>query len=147
MKLPVPQRGQPFDISFVYKITESINALWDKVAINVSSYASLWTREGQKQIRISEAKIVTNQKALTLGSSVKANDEQTFDYTFDLAFRYPPVVTVSVILNGSVTASNKNAYAVITSVSTNTVEGFVIFEKGGDVSGVSVNIIAVGLPV
>jgi hypothetical protein len=147
MKLPVPQRGQPFDISFVYKITESINALWDKVAVNVSAYASLWTKEGPKQIRVSETKIITGRATLNLGASVKANDDKEFIYDFDISFRYPPVVTVSPILDGTATAANKNVYAVISSVTTSQVKGFVKFEKAGDVSGMSVNIIAVGLPV
>jgi hypothetical protein len=147
MKLPVPQRGQPFDISFVYKMTESINALWDRLAINVSAYASLWTREGVKQRRASEVKIITGNASLNLGASVKADDYKEFVYDFDIAFALPPIVTASPIVDGTTTVANKNVYAVIGSVTTSQVKGFVKFEKAGDLAGMSVNIIAIGVPV
>jgi len=147
MKLPVPQRGQPFDISFVYKITESINALWDRMAVNVSTYASLWTRDGTKERRATEVKIITGKADVSLGASVKANAEREFSYIFNIPFAYPPIVTVSPIVNGTATAANKNAFAVITSVTTNEVKGFLQFEKAGDVAGMSVNVIAIGIPV
>jgi hypothetical protein len=147
MKLPVPQSGQPFDISFVYKMTESINALWDRLSINVSAYASLWTSSGIKQRRVSEVKIITGKAPLNLGASVKADDYKEFIYDFDIAFSLPPVVTASPIVDGTTTAANKNVYAVISSVTTSQVKGFVKFEKAGDISGMSVNIIAIGVPV
>lgn len=147
MKLPVPQRGQPFDISFVYKMTESINALWDRIAVNVSAYASLWASGTQKQRRITEVKIVTAKVNLNLGASVKLDDYQGFEYTFDISFAYPPIVTVSPSIDGTTTPANKNVYAVISSVTTSEVKGFVKFEKAGDISGMSINIIAIGVPV
>ncbi len=147
MKLPVPQRGQPFDISFVYKMTESINSLWDRLAINVSAYASLWTKEGVKQRRASEVKIITGKAPLNLGATVTADSYKEFVYDFDISFAYPPVVTATAIIDGTSTAANKNVYAVISSVTTAQVKGFVKFEKAGDIGGMSVNIIAIGVPV
>ncbi len=147
MKLPVPQRGQPFDISFVYKMTESINSLWDKIAVNVSTYASLWTREGIKQRRITEVKIITGKAPLNLGATVTADSYKEFIYDFDIPFSTPPVVCASPIIDGTTTAANKNVYAVISSITTSQVKGFVKFEKAGDIGGMSVNIIAIGVPV
>lgn len=144
MKLPVPQRGQPFDVSLVYKIIESINGLWDRIAVNASAYAILWTSQGKKNIRNSEVKIITGQQKLT-NSTVKANEYQKFSYTFDIPFKFPPIVTVSPISTDSSDAT-KNTYAVITAVDTTKVEGFVKFELAGT-SNMSVNIIAIGVPV
>jgi len=147
MKLPVPQRGQPFDISFVYKMTESINALWDRLSVNVSAYASLWTVAGVKQRRSSEVKIITGRANLNLGASVKADEYKEFVYDFDIPFAYPPIVTASPIIDGTATVANKNVYAVISSSTTSQVKGFVKFEKAGSITGMSVNIIAIGVPV
>ena len=147
MKLPVPQRGQPFDISFVYKMTESINALWDRIAVNVSTYASLWTSQGIKQRRATEVKIITGKANLNLGASVKLDEYKEFIYDFDIPFSLPPVVTATPTIDGTATAANKNVYAVISSITTSQVKGFVKFGGAGDVSGMSVNIIAIGVPV
>ena len=59
----------------------------------------------------------------------------------------PPIVTASPIVDGTTTVANKNVYAVIGSVTTSQVKGFVKFEKAGDLAGMSVNIIAIGVPV
>jgi hypothetical protein len=147
MKLPVPQRGQPFDISFVYKMTESINALWDRIAINVSAYASLAVTGGTKSVRSSEVKIVTGKAALDLGTSVKLDEEKPFSYDFYPPFADVPIVTATPVITGTVTTASKNAYAVISSVTTSGVKGFVKFDKAGNIGGMSVNIIAIGVPV
>ena len=144
MKLPVPQRGQPLDVSFIYKIVESINALWDAVVINVSAYASLWTRDGIKAKKASEIKVITGQ--VQIGKqSVKADTYKDFSYTFDIPFAYPPIVTATPIATEETDAA-KNAYVVLTYVSENQVKGFVKFELKGSVN-IGVNIIAIGVPV
>jgi len=61
MKLPIPQRGQPLDVTFISDIVRSVNDLYDKVAIKVSAYANLWTARGRKQVRSSKVKFVSGQ--------------------------------------------------------------------------------------
>ena len=145
MKLPVPQRGQPLDVSFVYDIVNSINELWNRVAVNVSAYASLWTVDGRKNVRATEIKFVTGQVTLSK-TSVTANSYQDFSYNFDIAFKYPPVVTATPISIASPSDASKNCYAIITEVTPSSIKGVVKFETAGTVS-MAVNIIAVGSPV
>ncbi|MCF8135655.1 MAG: hypothetical protein K9J32_09240 [Synechococcus lacustris] len=145
MKLPVPQRGQPLDVSFVYDIVNSINELWNRVAVNVSAYASLWTVDGRKSVRATEIKFVTGQIPLSK-TAVTANSFQDFSYNFDISFKYPPVVTATPISIASATDASKACYAIITEVTPSSVKGVVKFEVAGTVS-MAVNIIAVGSPV
>jgi hypothetical protein len=145
MKLPVPQRGQPLDVSFVYDIVNSINELWNRVAVNASEYASLWTIAGRKSVRATEIKFISGQVQLSK-TSVTANTFEEFSYNFDIAFRYPPVVTASPISIASATDASKSCYVIITEVSPSGVKGVVKFEIAGNIS-MAVNLIAIGVPV
>jgi hypothetical protein len=142
MKLPVPQRGQPFDVSLISGIITSINELWDNLVINASNYASLATSQGRKNIRLTDVKIVTG--TVDIESNRKAASETPFRYFFDMPFALPPVVTATAQTK-TTTEAAKNAYAVITSVTESEVNGIVKFETKGEAS-ITVNIIAIGQP-
>jgi hypothetical protein len=147
MKLPIPQRGQPLDVTFISDIVRSVNDLYDKVAIKISAYASLWTLSGRKQVRSSEVKFVSGQVKINTEKAASASFYVDFEYRFDIAFKYPPVVTATPISLRS-TASNaaKNATVILTNVTTSSVNGSVKFETAGEFT-VGVNIIAIGIPV
>lgn len=147
MKLPIPQRGQPLDVTFISDIVRSINDLYDKVAIKVSAYANLWTVTGRKQVRSSEVKFVTGQVKINTEKTTSNDQYVDFEYRFDIAFRYPPVTTATPIsLRDTASKSSKDATVILTSVTTNSVRGTVKFETKGEFT-VGVNIIAVGIPV
>jgi hypothetical protein len=145
MKLPLPQRGQPFDVSLISNIITSINDLWDNIVVNASNYASIWTfAEGKKSIRSSEVKFVTGRTE-NINGKMTDGDVKPFSYTFDSPFLLPPVVTATAqALDNS--EPSKSAYAVITSVSVGKIEGIVRFESKGQAS-IAVNIIAIGVSV
>jgi hypothetical protein len=142
MKLPLPQRGQPFDVSLLSNIITSINDLWDSLVVNASNYASLWTIEGKKSVRSSEIKIVTGRTENNNGQ-IKDGDTKPFYYPFDSPFLLPPVVTATIQAVDD-TAPSQSAYAVITSISVSEVRGIIKFEAKGPAS-VAVNIIAIGV--
>lgn len=146
MKLPLPQRGQPFDVAFIYDIVNSVNELWSKVTVSASAYASLWTINGRKINRNSEVKFVTGYVKLPKPSAdVAAGTKVDFEYFFDLAFKYPPVVTVSPVSAGTATGTAKSATAMITTLTTNMVKGSVRFDEKGTYD-IGINIIAIGVP-
>lgn len=148
MKLPVPQRGQPLDLSFIYDLVNSVNELWTQIATRVSTYASIDTASGRKSVRSSEIKFVAGYKeVLSSETSVSAGSTVAFQYDFTNEFMYPPIVTLTPITIGSSnTEASKNTSVVVTSVSTSRVEGIVKFDVTGK-AAVGVNIVAVGVPV
>lgn len=139
MKLPIPQRGQPFDVSLISNIITSVNELWDNLVVNVSNYASLYTSEGRKNVRSTEVKIVTGMFD-TGQFTAKAGEAKPFSYSFDMPFALPPIVTATA---QTATSASKNGYAVITSITESRVEGIIVFSEKG-ASQVIVNIIAIG---
>ena len=148
MKLPLPNRGQPFDLALVYKIIESINNLWNEVGTRVSSYSSIQTaKDNISSVRSSELRTVAGFAEVINNDNVKTNDDKPFTYIFDRAFRYPPIVSTSLESIGDAnTEATKSSTVILTNVSTSAVEGIIKFEKAGT-AAVRVNIIAVGIPV
>lgn len=146
MKLPTPQRGQPLDVSFIGDIVASINSIWDKIVINASAYSSLWTLEGRKALKSSESKIATGQVTIQT-TSATANGFEKFSYEFEIAFRYPPIVTATV-QNANTNDFSRGLRVVITNTTTSSVDGIVIFETASTESAQTlVNLIAIGVPV
>ena len=147
MKLPIPQKGQPLDVTFISDIVRSVNDLYDKVAIKVSAYANLWTVNGRKQVRSSEVKFVSGQVKINTEKTTSNDQYVDFEYRFDIAFKFPPVVTATPIsVDRNASKSAKDATVILTEVTTNSVRGTAKFETKGDFS-VAINIIAIGIPV
>jgi hypothetical protein len=148
MKLPLPNRGQPFDLALVYRIIEEINNLWNEIGLRVSSYSSIQTaKDSISSVRSSEVRTIAGFAEVVNNDNVKTNDDKPFIYIFDRAFKYPPIVSTGLeTIGDSNTEATKSSSVVLTKVSTSTVEGIIKFEKAGT-AAVRVNIIAVGIPV
>lgn len=142
-KIALPNRGQPLDVTFIYTIVKSINDVWEELTKKSSSYSSLWTPDGQKNVYGSEVKIITGRVKIG-ASDVTTDSFQEFSYVFDVPFGYPPVVTVTPSATDATDAA-KNAYAVITQTTESQIKGYIKFENKGKVD-ISINIVAIGIP-
>jgi hypothetical protein len=141
MKLPIPQRGQPLDVTFVSDIVSSVNDLYNQIAIKVSAYASLWTSKGRRQLRSTEIKFYTNQ------ISVAAKDKaagSTIDFSgsFDVGFADTPIILVTPVGNS---AAAKQSYATITTYTNSSFTGTLLINKKGT-EDIKINILAIGIP-
>lgn len=147
MKLPLPQRGQPFDLSLVYRIIEEINNLWTAIGNRVSSYSSIQVAKNNiSSVRTGDARFVAGFYEVVNNSDVKADEDKTFTYQFDRPFKYPPIVTATVeSIGNSQTEATKEATVVLTLVKAESLTGIVKFANAGK-AAVRVNIIAVGIP-
>jgi len=146
-RLPLPERGQPLDLGYIYEVAKVVNDLAVQLSPTVGKYTSIDTpTAGRQSVRTSDARIVGAFKPVTNNNSTSPDNEETFDFNFS-DFKFPPVVTVSPILTGSQnTDSGKDVSLILTQVTTNRVEGIVRFNAIG-IASVGVNLIAVGIPV
>lgn len=145
-KIPVPERGQPLDLAYIYQIVEAINSLSDQVSSRVGRYTSIDTTVGVQNIRTGEARIVAGYVPVVNNSATSTDGESSFSYTFD-DFEYAPVVTATPILLGDEgTESGKDVTVVLTRVTTNRIDGIVKFNTSG-IASVGVNLTIIGVPV
>jgi hypothetical protein len=144
-RIPVPERGQPLDLTYVAQIVNAVNEMSSEISPAVYKYVTVDTPSAGKQsVRASEARFVAGFVQVANNSSVNAGNEKTFSYSFPTDFKYPPIVTATLVNIGN-TSAGKDVSVVITGVTTSSIDGLVKFNISGDVSA-GVNLIAIGIP-
>ena len=146
-KIPLPERGQPLDLSYIYQVANAVNELSAQLSPTTGRYTSIDTASaGQQSVRTSDARIVGGYVTVTNSSTTSPDGEGTFSYNFS-DFTYAPIVTATPLLVGeNSTESGKDISVVLTKVTNNRVEGIVKFNTIG-VASVGVNLLMVGIPV
>jgi hypothetical protein len=146
-KIPLPERGQPLDLSYIYQLSNAVNELSDEISTSTSRYTSIESASsGMQTIKTSDAKIIGKFVSVTNNSSTSPDGEVEFAYNFDSEFAYVPIVTATpILIEESPTGSGKDLSVVLTSVTTKRVVGVVRFNQIG-VASVGVNLLVVGIP-
>jgi hypothetical protein len=143
--VPLPERGQPLDVTYIYTIVQSINELYTQLGISKKGYASVDTpRNGPQTVKTSEASVIGGYELVSTSSLQTAGSSLPWAHDFEKEFKYPPVVTATAY-NQGINDSGKDVTVTINSVTTSKVEGTVKFNLGGETT-MGINVIAVGIP-
>jgi len=144
-KVPIPDKGQPLDVTYLYRIAEEVNYLSDRISNATENYTTIKIRDiGIKNSRNNDAKFYATYIDAISNETVSGNITRTYTVPFDSEFKYPPIVTATPVNTGG--PIGNDVLVVINSITTSTVTISVRFNSSGQVSNVSVNIIAIGLP-
>lgn len=144
-KLPLPERGQPLDLAYIYQMASVINDLSAQISPSNYKYVTLDTpSSGKQSVKASEARIIGGYVNVAANSTVNAGNERAFSYDFPSDFKYAPIATATPINIGN-TQAGKDISIVLKSVTTSRVEGVVKFNTSGDVS-IAVNLMIIGIP-
>lgn len=145
-KVPLPERGQPLDVAYIYQLSSAINTLSDQVSSSTYNYTTVDTdAAGKISIKTSEARMIAGVYRLDSFSTQQASSTKTFTYQWGTEFKYPPVVTATPVNRSSGGAGDQTS-VVITSVTTSSISGIVRFNVAGDNISVNINLIIVGVP-
>jgi hypothetical protein len=143
--LPVPERGQPLDVTYIYQIVKAINDLSTQVSPSTYKYVTVDTpNAGKQSVKASEARVIGGYVQVTTSTTQTAGSSQTFSYDFPSEFKFAPVVTATPVNVGN-TDAGKDVTVTLKSVSTSKVEGTVKFNSGGDTS-IGINLVIIGIP-
>ena len=144
-KVPLPERGQPLDVTYIYQLADAVNDLSTQVSSATYNYTTIDTvGAGKQNIKTSEARIIGGYVEVANNSTVTASSEKTFSYDFPSDFKYAPIVTATPVNFGN-TAAGQDVSIVLKTITTSQIQGVVKFGIGGTAS-VSVNLIIVGIP-
>jgi hypothetical protein len=145
-KIPLPERGQPIDLSYMYQIANAVNDLSSQISTSTYKYVTVDTPAGGVQnVKTSEARILAVYKEAFSNSTVTAGDEKEITYDFPTYFKYAPVATATVVNVGN-TDAGKNATAVIKTLTTSQIVVVVKAGVSGGNASIGVNILVVGIP-
>lgn len=143
--IPLPERGQPLDVNYLYSMAQAINDLSAQISPSNYKYITIDTPEsGTQSIKASEARILGGYVPVYNNTDVSAGEAKDFSYTFPADFKFTPIVTATPINVGG-TVAGKNMSVTIKAVSTSRVEGVVRFNEKGTLT-VGVNLIVIGIP-
>jgi hypothetical protein len=144
-KLPLPERGQPLDVAYIYQVVNTINELSTQVSPATQKYVTIDTPNlGKQSVKASEARIIGGYKEVANNATYNSGQQVSRSYEFGTDFKYVPVVTATPINIGA-TEAGKNVSVVLTSVTTSKVDFNVTFNSTGDLS-IAVNFLIVGIP-
>ena len=144
-KVPLPERGQPLDVTYIYQLAETINDLATQVSSATYNYTTIDTvSAGKQSVKTSEARVIGGYVEVANNSTVSAGNEKTFTYDFPSDFKYAPIATATPVNLGN-TPAGQNVTVILKSITTSRVEGVVRFGASGDLS-LAVNLVVIGIP-
>jgi len=144
-KVPLPERGQPLDVTYIYQLAETINDVATQVSSATYNYTTIDTvSAGKQNVKTSEARLIGGFVEVANNSTVSAGNEKTFAYNFPSDFKYAPIATATPVNIGN-TPAGQNVTVILKSVTTSRIEGVVRFGASGDLSLV-VNLVIIGIP-
>jgi hypothetical protein len=86
-KVPLPERGQPIDVAYIYQITNALNQVSDQVSSATYKYTTVDTvSAGKQNIKTSDARIVAGIAPVVSGRNVNALDVEPFIYRYGADF-------------------------------------------------------------
>jgi hypothetical protein len=144
-KVPLPERGQPLDLTYIYQLVDTVNDLSAQVSSATYNYTTVDTiSAGKQSIKTSEARVIGGYVEVANNSTVSAGNEKTFSYDFPSDFKYAPIASATAVNIGN-TPAGQNVNVILKSVTTSRVEGVVRFGASGDLS-LAVHLIVIGIP-
>lgn len=143
-RIPLPNRGQPLDVSYIYQIVDTINTLSNQVSPSLNKYMTIDTiSSGKQDVKASEMRMVGGYVEVANNSTVNAGNELSFSFNYS-GFKYTPIVTATPI-NIDGTSAGSDISIILKNITVSKVDGVIKFKTSGNVS-VGVNIIALGIP-
>jgi len=144
-KVPLPERGQPLDVTYIYQLADAVNNLSTQVSSATYNYTTVNAgTAGNVSVKTSEARFIGGYTEVATSSTVTASQEKAFSFNFPSDFKYAPIVTATAVNVGG-TPAGQNVTVIIKNVTTSKVDGIVRFGAAGDVT-LGVNLIIIGIP-
>jgi hypothetical protein len=137
-QIELPDRGQPLDISYLFRIAQEINRVSELVGSSISKIKYRDTSTPSQPLTSNVVFYAETQKIVDANLSVQPNAPASFDYSG--IFKTTPVVISSVT---SVTGVS-NLYPVLSGVTQNSCQVNVFSSATSGAFSADVSIIAIG---
>jgi hypothetical protein len=145
-KLIVPQRGQPLDVSYMYDIVQALNELQDQVGSSIQDVVVVVDETGKsKSTKMNRSAAFGVTAPVIIATNVELNKTYAVAVPFEVKFNSKPIV-VATPNNIGGTEAGKSAIVVITKITNNNAEFLVSFTTAG-LATVSLNVLAMGIPI
>lgn len=142
MQLPLPERGQPLDVAYLYDIAKQVNQNTKDISSSGTTSVIDNGINVPESILTNNIRIYATTEDIQTGS-VTAGSSQEWSANFTSGFLYVPVVTATVKNNSGSEAGN-NIFLSLKNIATGSVSGNLLYNSKGSID-ITINIIAIGI--
>jgi hypothetical protein len=142
MKIPLPERGQPIDLNYLYQIANSINNLTNQISTSNTTSVIDNGINPREDITTNRLRFYATTKNIVVGN-INAGSSQNWSVDLAPDFLFTPVAVATVQNNTASTAGN-NITLVIRNITTSRVEGNILYNASGNID-ININVIAIGV--
>lgn len=143
--IPLPERGQPLDVTYIYELAKTVNLIANDVSPSTYKYVTFDIEGSLPDVKkVTDISMTGAYRVVVNSASKNVGDEAPFSVNFAKEFQSIPIVTATPVNIGN-TVAGKNVSVIINNITTSGVQGIVRFNSNGDVS-VGVNLIIIGIP-
>lgn len=143
-KIPLPERGQPLDVTYINTLSNAINELTDIVSSSTDQNVSLYVNGSNERKRVNQVVFLASYVPVVSSGTKSSGEQFTFPITYSIPFKHPPIITATPV-NIAGTVAGKNVTIVLNDITASSAQGIVTFNTTGDLS-IGVNLIIVGIP-
>jgi hypothetical protein len=142
MKIPLPERGQPIDLNYLYQIANSINNLSNQISTSNTTSVIDNGINPREDITTNRLRFYATTKNIVVGN-VNTGTSQNWSVDLSPDFLFTPVAVATVQNNTASTAGN-NITLVIRNITTSRLEGNILYNASGNID-ININVIAIGV--
>ena len=144
-QLPLPDRGQPLDVTYIYTMANVINQLANSVAFSNNKNIVIDTGSiGKQQLKNTDFAAVAGFTVVTIPANVTTGQVIESKYSFGMTFKNPPIVFAIPFAKNNDNAST-NATVVVSDTTTTDAAFKVVFGTAGN-ANIGLNVFAIGIP-
>lgn len=144
-KVPLPDRGQPLDVTYMYQLANAINEVADTVSTATNKYATIDTKTiGKQTFKVPDIRVFAGYVDVSNNETVSPTTIIEKSVDFGVSFAYPPIVVASIVNNNTQAAGNDAT--VVVSSTTTTAAGFRVRFSTTGTATVGINFLAIGVP-
>ena len=144
-QLPLPDRGQPLDVTYIYTMANVINQLSSTVSFSSNKNIIIDTDTvGKQRLKNTEFAAIAGFAPVTITGNVATGQIIETTYTFGMTFKNPPIVFAIPFAKNNDNASI-NATVVVSNTTTTNASFKVVFGTAGT-ANIALNVLAMGIP-
>ena len=84
-KVPLPERGQPLDVTYLYSLVDAVNNISTQVSTATYNYATVDTvTAGKQNLKTSETRIIGGYIPVYNDATVTVGNERSEEHTSEL---------------------------------------------------------------
>jgi len=144
-QLPLPDRGQPLDVTYIYTMANVINQLSNTVSFSNNKNIIIDTDTiGKQKLKNTEFAAVAGFTSVAIPANVTTGQVIEAKYTFGMTFKNPPIVFANIFAKNNDNATT-SATVVVSNVTTTDASFKVVFGTAGT-ANLGLNVFAIGIP-